>query len=106
MTYPASKLRYAQQQASQGNPSYTYYLNPFKVIKTDLPKHGFNAGPITIVSPPPPPQPTPTPYTNSKGLPEIKIKVQYQGKTYLITLDQPETKGPGGIWVIVNIAAA
>jgi hypothetical protein len=106
-TYKPSVLRTIQQGADAGNASYTFYLDPFKVVRQLLPQnYGFTAGPVTIASPSPPPQPTPTPYTNAQGLPEIKVTVQYQGKRYLVVLDQPETKGPSGIWIIDKIAAA
>jgi hypothetical protein len=106
-TYKSSDLGTIQQGADAGNASYTYYLNPFMVIRRQLPQnYGFTAGSVTIVSPPPPPQPTPTPYSNAQGLPEVKVTVQYQGKRYLVVLDQPETQGPGGIWIIYKIAAA
>lgn len=104
--YQQSQLQALQRAANAGNPGDTYYLDPFKVIAKQLPQtYGFTAGTVTVVSPPPPPQPTPTPYANAQGLPEVKITVQYQGKRYLIVLDQPETQGPKGIWIIFKITA-
>jgi len=106
-TYQQSTLRTIQQGADAGNQSYTFYVDPFKVVGQLLPQnYGFNAGSVTIVAPPPPPQPTPTPYNNAQGLPEIKVTVQYQGKRYVIVLDQPETQGPKGIWIIFKISQA
>lgn len=106
-SYQPATLRTIQQGANAGNSAYTYYLNPFTVVQRQLPQtYGFNAGTIMVVSPPPPPQPTPTPYSNAQGLPEIKVTVQYQGKRYVVVLDQPETQGPKGIWIIYKIRAA
>ncbi|GAC1442716.1 MAG: hypothetical protein NVSMB52_00190 [Chloroflexota bacterium] len=105
--YSQSQLQTIQQGATAGTAGYAYYLDPFGVIQHDLAsKYGFKAGGITVVSPQAPPAATPTPYTNSGGFPEIKITIQYNGKKYQITLEQPLTKGPQGIWVIVQISAA
>ncbi|HLJ68632.1 MAG TPA: hypothetical protein VKX16_14850 [Chloroflexota bacterium] len=96
---PDSQLQTIQQGANSGNTSYTYYLNPFQVVQRNLPRYGFTT--VTIVSPTP--QPSPTPYTGNSGLPEVQITVQYQGKRYLIVLDQPKQQGAKGIWEIVRI---
>lgn len=103
VTYLPGQLQLIQQRASANNPAYTYYLNPVQVLQHDLPKNGFSTGTITVISPAP--QPTPTPYTNSQGFPEVQYVVQYQGKRYQITLDQPQQTGPKGIWVIMQIKA-
>lgn len=104
--YPAGQSQATQRAADAGNPADMYYLNPFQVIKKQLPQNfGFSAGHVTVISPSPPPQPTPTPYNNQQGLPEVKITVQYQGKRYLIVLDQPETQGQKGIWIMYKITA-
>lgn len=103
ISYPPAQLDAAQRNANAGNSSYTYYLNPFMVLQKSLPSYGFQGG-FKVVSPAAPPQPTPTPFTGSNGLPQVKIRVQYQGKTYVVTLEQPRQKGPKGIWVISMIA--
>jgi hypothetical protein len=106
-TYKQSTLQTIQNGADSGDASYAFYLDPFKVVQKLLPRnYGFTAGPVTIVAPPQPPQATPTPYTDSQGLPAVKLSVQYQGKRYVVVLDQPETQGPTGIWVITQISAA
>lgn len=106
-TYSATQLHTIQQGANAGNSSYTYYLDPITVVQRQLPQYyGFTGGAITLVSPSASSQPTPTAYSNTQGLPEIKITVQYQGKRYVVVLDQPETQGAKGIWVIVKITAA
>jgi hypothetical protein len=104
-SYKPSILHAVQQHADANDPAYTYYLDPFKVVMKQLPQDfGFTSGPVTIVSPPA--QPTPTPYSNAQSLPETKITVQYQGKRYTVVLDQPETQGPTGIWIIYKITVA
>lgn len=106
VSYPVTQLHTAQNGADQHNPAYTYYLNPFKVVRQTLPgKLGFGPTGITIIAPPAPPAATPTPFSNGpQGLPAVKITILYQGKHYAITLDQPETQGAKGIWVISVIA--
>lgn len=101
ISYPSSQLDTIQRGATQHNASYAYYLNPFQVVQHDLPRFGITT--VNIVSPQPPPRPTPTPYTGDSGLPEVQMTVQYQGKRYLVVLDQPRQQGPQGIWVIVRI---
>jgi len=91
--------RKIQQGANQGNATDTLYLDPFQVVKQTLPKYGFKT--VNIIAPTP--VPSPTPYTGNSGLPEEQLTVQYQGKTYLIVLDQPVQQGPSGIWAIVRI---
>jgi hypothetical protein len=103
--HPAAVLDTVQRGANQNNPAYTYYLNPFMVVRRNLPNYGFTAGQFTIASSPNPPAPTPTPFSNSIGLPQVKIVVKYQGKPYAIFLDQPVQQGPKGIWAIITIQA-
>jgi hypothetical protein len=99
ITHTQAELQRIQQGANNGDPNYTFYLDTFQVVQKTLPKYGFNT--VNIISPTP--VPTPTPYTGSSGLPEVQLTVQYQGKQYLIVLDQPVQQGPKGIWVIVQI---
>lgn len=104
ITYPGAALTAIQAGAHAGNPTYTYYLDPFKVVQRDLAgKFGFTSGGITVISPPAPPQPTPTPYRNSQGLPQINITIQYAGKRYQIVLEGLQVPGGLHVWVIVRI---
>jgi hypothetical protein len=98
ITHTQAELQRIQQGANDGDQNYTFYLDPFQVAQKTLPSYGFTT--VNIISPP---VPTPTPYTGSSGLPEVQLTVQYQGKQYLIVLDQPVQQGPQGIWVIVRI---
>jgi hypothetical protein len=102
ISYPQSKVNHVQQAANRGDSSFTYYLDPTQVVMNDLPMFGFKGG-FTVVSPQPAPQPTATPYTNTAGKMETQFNVKYQGKTYLIILDQPVQQGAKGIWLITTI---
>lgn len=102
--HPLTDLDTIQRGANRKQSQYTYYLDPFQVVKNNLTSYGFKQ-PFTIVSPAQPPAATPTPATNSQGLPQVHISVKYLGKIYTIYLDQPVQKGPSGIWVIITIRA-
>jgi hypothetical protein len=99
ISHTQAELQRIQQGANNSDPNYTFYLDPFQVAQKTLPNYGFTT--VNIISPTP--VPTPTPYTGNSGLPEVQLTVQYQGKQYLIVLDQPVQQGPQGIWVIVRI---
>jgi hypothetical protein len=88
-----------QQGVSSNDPGYAYYQNPVQVVNHDLSTFGFASG-VTVLSPPV--SPTPTPYTGNSGLPEVQVTVQYQGKRYLIVLDQKDLQGAKA-WLIVRI---
>ena len=92
-----------QAAAAQGNPRYSYYLDPVEVTLHDLPKYGFSRGSIAVVSPPPPPHPTSTPHINEQRLNEVDVIVRYEGRKYWIVLDQLAQQGPRGMWVIITI---
>lgn len=94
----------AQNQASAGTGPMAYHVDPRKVVQTDLPHYGFTQ-PFQIVSPAQA-TPTPTPYTGVDGRPIINFIVQYQGKRYKVSLAQPATRGPKGVWFIVTIVPA
>jgi hypothetical protein len=104
ITHPQAQIQAIQQGANRGQPQYTFYLNPVKVVQHNLPAYGFSP-PITLVSPSSATAPTPTPTTNSQGLPQVFVVVKYQSKNYTIYLDQPVQKGPKGVWVIITIRA-
>jgi hypothetical protein len=88
-----------QQGVSSNDPSFAYYQNPVKVAQNDLTIFGFPSS-VPVLSPAA--TPTPTPYTGNSGLPEVQVTVQYQGKRYLIVLDQKDLQGAKA-WLIVRI---
>lgn len=102
--HPLADIDAIQRGANRKQSQYTYYLDPFQVVKNNLSSYGFTQ-PFTITTPGQPPAATPTPVTNSQGLPQVAISVKYLGKVYTIYLDQPVQKGPSGIWVIITIRA-
>ena len=91
-----------QKNADSGASGYTFYLNPRQVVMNTLPDYGFPAGSFQIVDPASA-SPTPTPFTDQSGRPTIKFIVSYQSRKYQVSVSQPETRGPKGIWVIVTI---
>jgi hypothetical protein len=101
ITRPASAVNYDQTQANQGNPKYTYYLNPRTVVMKNLPAYGFKGG-FTITNPASP-SPSPTPHVGAAHRNVIRFLVSYQGQPYTVAVAQPGTQGPKGIWVIVTI---
>jgi hypothetical protein len=102
--HPRAEVLKIQQGANQNNPTYTPYLDPFAVAKSNLGAYGFPT--VNIVAPPAPPQSTPTPFTGGNGYPTVDLTEQYQGKQYIVELSQPVQTGPKGIWVITGIKAA
>lgn len=104
ITTAAHIVTQAQSQANAGTGPMAYHVDPRKVVQTDLPHYGFTQ-PFQIVSPAQA-SPTPTPYTGADGRPLINFTVQYQGKRYKVTVAQPATRGPKGVWFIVTILQA
>jgi hypothetical protein len=102
ITYPLSELSAIQRAVDRGDQRYRYYLDSVQVTLRDLPRYGFDAGPITIVNPPPP-QPAPTAHRGEDGNPECDVIVRYRGRQYWIVLNQFMQHGPGGIWSIITI---
>jgi hypothetical protein len=99
--HPQSQLLTIQQGANRNESQYTLNLDPYRVVRSSLPSYGFKT--VTIVSPPPAPHPTPTPFTGPNNQPTVQITVQYQGHTFIVTLQQPVQHGPKGIWVVTTI---
>jgi hypothetical protein len=89
-----------QHQVDSGNGQYAFYLDPRAVVHNDLPHYGFTQA-FQIVAPAP--SPTPTPAKGADGRPLVKFVVEYQTKVYTVSVAQPGTQGPKGIWVIVTI---
>ena len=103
VTYPLDQIRGIQDAVDRRDPGYLYYLDPVAVTKRDLPRHGFNDGPIGVLMPPPGPRPTMTPHANEHNIPEVDTIVRYAGRQYWIVLDQLVREGAGGIWLIITI---
>jgi hypothetical protein len=104
ITRPANIVTTIQTGADRADPKYVWYLNPLTVVQRNLSSYGFTAG-FTITSPNPVAAATltPTPHAGADGRPLVVFNVTYQGKTYLIQVVQPGTRGPKGIWQIVSI---
>jgi hypothetical protein len=103
ITHKQVDVQKIQSGANAGNPQDTYYLDPIQVVQKNLPHYGFTSG-FQIISPAQA-TPPPTPYTGTDGRPEVDTMVSYQGRRYKVSLEQPATRGPKGIWLIVTILA-
>lgn len=101
VTRPQSKVTQIQTAASNGDPNYTFYLDPTKTLNKTLPAEGFTQT-FTVVKPTTA-NPTPTPYTGPDGRPLVKYYVRYQNQIFTVQVVQPGTRGPTGIWVIATI---
>jgi hypothetical protein len=101
VTRPQSKVAQIQTAANNGDPNYTFYLDPTKTLNKTLPAEGFTQG-FTVVKPTTA-NPTPTPFTGPDGRPLVKYYVRYQGQIFTVQVVQPGTRGPKGIWVIATI---
>jgi hypothetical protein len=101
VTRPQSHVTQIQTGATNGDPTYTFYLDPTKTLNKTLPAEGFTQG-FTVVKPTTA-NPTPTPYTGPDGRPLVKYYVRYQSQIYTVQVVQPGTRGPKGIWVIATI---
>ena len=101
VTRPQSKVTQIQTAAGNGDPNYTFYLDPTKTLNKTLPAEGFTQG-FTVVKPTAA-NPTPTPYSGPDGRPLVKYYVRYQGQIFTVQMVQPGTRGPKGIWVIATI---
>lgn len=104
ITRPQSTVTALQSQAGAGSSQATAYLDPRQTVVNSLPNDGFPAGSFQIVSPAATPTPTAFPdSTDASHRPIIRFIVNYQGRKYQVTVAQPGTRGPKGIWSIVTI---
>jgi hypothetical protein len=99
ITHPQHDVTAAQAGANRHDPTYTFRLDPRKVVQLTLPNEGFAA--FQIVSPAP--APTPTPHLGVDKRPVIWFLISYQGQQYSVAVAQPAKQGPSGIWFVVTV---
>lgn len=104
ITHTPSQVSTIQSGADRGDPRFTFYLDPLKVVQRNLPSYGFTGG-FTLLSPSTP-SPSPTPHTGSLNRPTVDVIIQYQGRRFRVSLAQPAAHGPKAIWLIVTIVQA
>ena len=102
ITRPQGTVTALQTGANGGNAQDMAYVDPRQVVQNDLPGYGFPAGSFKVVSPAQA-APTPTPLIDVDGRPVVRFLVSYQGRNYQVSVAQPGTRGPKGIWQIVTI---